>query len=268
MLLGYRAIMTALFVVVLLVLVIPSAKANECSVLTATGNAEYPPYLWRKGENKELLGANRKIMDEIGRRLGLTIELQDVGSWARAQEMLKSGRIDLMAGAFYTVPRIQYMDYVYPAFLNTQSVVWRNTQSEMAYSSRDDLLKLKGLTVINNSFGQDFDEFAKDNLEIGYVASLKQAFLMMARGRADYVLYEKNPGLAYASLLGYSDKVQILEPAISSEGLYLTISHKSKCNTGALRGRLARVVQEMEADGFMKSALADGLTSWNSFSQK
>jgi polar amino acid transport system substrate-binding protein len=160
------------------------------------------------------------------------------------------------------------MDYVYPAFLNTQSVVWRNTQSEMAYSSRDDLLKLKGLTVINNSFGQDFDEFAKDNLEIGYVASLKQAFLMMARGRADYVLYEKNPGLAYASLLGYSDKVQILEPAISSEGLYLTISHKSKCNTGALRGRLARVVQEMEADGFMKSALADGLASWNSFSQK
>ena len=166
------------------------AKADECKVLTATGNAEYPPYLWRKGGGgKELLGANRAIMDEIGRRLGLVIELQDVGSWARAQEMLKSGRIDLMAGAFYTVPRIQYMDYVYPAFLNTQSVVWRNTQSSMAYESREDLLGLKGLTVINNSFGQEFDEYAKKNLEIGHVASLKQAFLMVTRGRADYVLY-------------------------------------------------------------------------------
>ena len=252
-----------------LTLSMTGAKADECKVLTATGNAEYPPYLWRKGNGgKELLGANRAIMDEIGRRLGLVIELQDVGSWARAQEMLKSGRIDLMAGAFYTVPRIQYMDYVYPAFLNTQSVVWRNTESAMAYESREDLLGLKGLTVINNSFGQEFDEYAKKNLDIGHVASLKQAFLMVTRGRADYVLYEKNPGLAYASLLGYSDKVQVLDPAISSEGLYLTISHKSKCNTGVLRGRLARVVQEMEADGFMQKALHDGLNSWDQFSEK
>ena len=60
----------------------------------------------------------------------------------------------------------------------------------------------------------------------------------------------------------------MLDPAISSEGLYLTVSHKSKCNTGVLRGRLARVVQEMEADGFMQKALLDGLNSWDQFSEK
>ena len=54
-----------------LTLSMTGAKADECKVLTATGNAEYPPYLWRKGGGgKELIGANRAIMDEVGRRLG------------------------------------------------------------------------------------------------------------------------------------------------------------------------------------------------------
>lgn len=243
--------------------------AEECRKLTATGNSEYPPYLWRASNGtKALLGANRLIMDELTRRTGIDIDLQDVGSWARAQDMLKTGRIDLMAGAFYTVPRIQYMDYVYPAFLNTTSVVWRKKGSEMRYGQKSDLVDHNGVTVINNSFGQEFDEYAKEKLNIVYVASLKQAFMMINRGRAEYVLYEKNPGLAYAELLGYSGELEVLEPAISSEGLYLTISHRSDCNTGRLRGLLAKTIQDMKADGFMGKALEQGLSDWRTFSQK
>mgnify|MGYP000147353111 CR=1 FL=1 len=245
-----------------------AASAGDCKVLTATGNSEYPPYLWRKGDgSKDLLGANSIIFAELGKRLGVKIELQDVGSWARAQEMLKTGRIDLMAGAFYTVPRIQYMDYVYPAFLDTTSVVWSKAGSGMPFNSRGDLVGKDGVTVINNSFGQDFDEYAKANLNLAFVASLKQAFMMINRGRADYVLYEKNPGLAYAQLLGYSGKLDILEPAISSEGLYLTVSHRSKCNSGELRGLLAKEVQAMISDGFMEKALQQGLKDWRDFSR-
>lgn len=243
-------------------------RAEECKVLTATGNAEYPPYLWRKGDGtKELLGANAIVMAELGKRLGITIELQDVGSWARAQDMLKTGRIDLIAGAFFTVPRIQYMDYVYPAFLDTKSVVWRKPGSDTPYSSRGDLVGLKGVTVINNSFGQEFDEYAQKYLNLSYVASLKQAFMMVSRDRADFVLYEKNPGLAYSELFGFAGELDVLEPAISSEGLYLTVSHRSACNTGLLRGGLAKEVQGMIADGFMSKALQQGLDDWKAFTR-
>ncbi|EAR59774.1 substrate-binding periplasmic protein [Neptuniibacter caesariensis] len=244
-------------------------QADECNVLTATGNSEYPPYLWRANDGtKALLGANRLIFDELARRMKVEIQLQDVGSWARAQDMLKTGRIDLMAGAFYTVPRIQYMDYVYPAFLDTTSVVWTKSGATVDYSQRDDLKKYSGVTVINNSFGQEFDEYAKKELELSYVASLKQAFMMVNRGRAEYALYEKNPGLAYAELLGVAAELNVLEPAISSEGLYLTVSHLSKCNTGKLRGQLAKTVQEMIADGFMAKALQQGLKDWAAFPHK
>ncbi|WP_415886769.1 substrate-binding periplasmic protein [Neptuniibacter sp. QD37_6] len=253
----------------LMAVISASLHAEECKVLTATGNSEYPPYLWRADDGTtDLLGANRLIIDELGKRLGVDIQLQDVGSWARAQDMLRSGRIDLMAGAFYTIPRNQYMDYVYPAFLNTKSVVWRRKGSGLVYDKREDLIGRLGVTVINNSFGQEFDEYAKANLNLQYVASLKQAFLMIQRSRADYALYEQNPGLAYADLLGYKSDLEVLDPAISSEGLYLTVSHKSKCNTGALRGMLAKAIRDMEIDGFMANALTVSLKNWNEFSAK
>ncbi|MFW1676527.1 substrate-binding periplasmic protein [Pontibacter sp. JAM-7] len=244
-----------------------AASTKDCETLTATGNSEYPPYLWREGTNNGLLGANRAIMDEIGKRLGIEIQLVDVGSWARAQETLKTGQIDLLAGAFYTVPRIQYMDYVYPAFLNTTSVVWRKKDNALAYTKQEDLIDKSVTTVINNSFGQAFDEFAKDKLDLQYVTSLEQALKMLIHDRTDFVLYEKNPGLAYADTLSMSDQINALEPAISSEGLYLTISHRSACNTGTLRGLLAKVVQEMLQDGFMQEALQQSLKDWQQFSQ-
>lgn len=253
---------------ILILSVSPQIHAQQqCQKLTATGNSEYPPYLWRKGGGaKELLGANRLIIDEIASRLGISIELQDVGSWARAQEMLKTGRIDLMAGAFFTIPRVQYMDYIHPAFLETESVVWVKQGRAFEMTQKEDLKPYLGVTVINNSFGQEFDEFSKAQLNIEYVSSLSQAFKMLDRERSEYALYEKSPGMAYANILGYT-KLSVLEPPISSEGLYLTISHRSHCNTPELRGKLAQVIHEMSVEGFMAESLSEGLESWEKFNQ-
>lgn len=257
----YRVVLSIIASLVLSLGVQASAD-QQCQTLTATGNSEYPPYLWRKGEGtKELLGANRIIIDEIAKRLGVTIKLQDVGSWARAQDMLKAGRIDLMAGAFFTIPRAQYMDYVHPAFLETESVVWIRGDSDLVMAQKEDLKPYSGVTVINNSFGQEFDEYSKSELDIVYVSSLAQAFKMLDRGRSDFALYEKNPGMAYADILGYNE-LEVLDSPISSEGLYITISQRSECNTAELRGKLAKAVHEMTLEGLMEKALKQGLEQW------
>jgi len=254
-----------LFVLVLLCMTYSSfSVARDCDTLTATGNSEYPPYLWRVDTSSDgLQGAISLIMDELGKRINRTIQLKHVGSWSRAQAEVKAGRVDLIAGAFYTIPRNQWMDYVYPAFLNTTSTVWINKKSNFEYFEPNDLTSLLGVTVINNSFGQDFDQFAEKNLNIEQVASLKQAFKMLVLKRVDYALYEKNPGLAYAAELGVERKIKHLEPPVSSEGLYLTVSHKSDCNTGALRGALSRHVRDIINEGFAQEALQKGLLLWN-----
>lgn len=245
-----------------------SEPGHNCTRLTATGNSEYPPYLWQEpGSRRGLIGANKTIMEVVSERLGIPIEVIYTGPWSRAQEEVRVGRIDLIAGAFFTLPRLAYMDYIEPAFLTTRSVVWKRSLVAFDYSEWADLKPYEGATVINNSFGQSFDEYASVNLSIDSVTSLPQAFRMLAQGRVDYVLYEEYPGLAYAAELDLDYVIEQVDPPVSSEGLFLTISRRSPCNTDAMRAELTRIMTDLVADGTGQRALKEGLETWSLTSQ-
>ena len=240
------------------------ASDEQCTSLTASGNSEYPPFLWRKDPSSdELLGVNRLIMDEISRRIHIPIKLMHVGPWSRAQTEVKNGNVDLMAGAFYTNERANYMDYFTPVMLHTTSVVWQHKDKRFPFNKKEDLEGKWGVTVINNSFGQEFDKYALRHLNILTVASLSQALEMLAAHRVDYVLYEKSPAMAYANQMKLANSLTSVEPYISSEGLYLTISKQSSCNQGALKYHIASALQEMKQDGFMEQALLEGIQEWD-----
>jgi len=246
-------------------LILPGSllAAGKCERLVATGNPEYPPYLWRDPQNpKQLIGANADLLKQLGKELGVTIEVIHTGPWSQAQEEVRTGRVDLLAGAFITLPRLESMDYVHPAFFITPSVVWVRKGEGFPYGSWVDLQGHKGDTLVGNSFGQQFDAFAKQNLTLEGVASLTQAFQKLLLGRTDYVLSEHYPGLALAETLGVDSDLEVLEPPISSEGLYLALSHNSACNEPWLRGQLARKMTEMVAAGLPEQFLQRNLALW------
>lgn len=237
--------------------------AGKCERLVATGNPEYPPYLWRDPAQPErLIGANADLLEQIGKAVGVSIRVIYTGSWARAQEEARLGRVDLIAGAFLTPSRLETMDYIHPAFLTTDSVVWMRKDAATPYAGREDLRGLKGGTLVNNSFGPDFDTFAKQELTLEEVPSLTQAFQKLLLKRSDYVIYEHYPGLAVADTLGMADDLQPLEPPVSSEGLYLTVAHNSACNDPWLRGQLAKKMTELTAAGVPQRLLQDNLARW------
>ncbi|WP_421849563.1 substrate-binding periplasmic protein [Marinomonas sp.] len=244
-------------------------QSLSCESLTASGNSEYPPFLWREtSTSTELRGVNRLIIDELSRRINIPIELIHVGPWSRAQGEVKNGRVDLMAGAFFTNERADYMDYFTPVMLHTNSVVWQRKDKQFPFSKKEDLVGKWGVTVINNSFGQEFDQYAQHNLNILTVASLLQALRMLAADRVDYVLYEKNPAYAYATMLRLSDAIVPVLPYISSEGLYLTMSKKSPCNINSVKYKIAVALQEMKQEGFTEQAVLDGVQEWEARSRK
>lgn len=241
--------------------------SSSCNALKATGNSEYPPFLWRESDTSiELRGVNRLVIDELSRRIDIPITLVHSGPWSRAQTEVKNGRIDLMAGAFYTNERADYMDYFTPVILHTTSVVWQRKDKTFPFSKKEDLKGKWGVTVINNSFGQEFDQYAQRNLNILAVSSLSQALRMLEADRVDYVLYEKSPAHAYAAMLGLSDSIVAAVPYISSEGLYLTMSKKSPCNDSGIKQRIATALQEMKQDGFTEQALINGVQEWEAHS--
>lgn len=249
----------------LLLLLLPglAGAVGKCERLVATGNPEYPPYLWRDPQSPgHLIGANADLLTQIGEQLGVKIEIIYTGPWSRAQDEVRTGRVDLLAGAFLTLPRLESMDYVHPAFFQTPSVVWVRKGQAFPYGSWDDLRGRTGGTLVNNSFGQQFDTFAKANLSLENVPSLTQAFQKLLLGRTEYVLYERYPGVALADTLGMQADLETLEPPISSEGLYLTLSHDSACNEPWLRGQLAKKMTELTAAGLPETLLQRNLERW------
>ncbi len=238
------------------------AAAPACTQLVATGNPEYPPYLWRDtADNARLIGANADLMQMVAKEIGIPIEVRYAGPWARVQEEARMGRVDLIAGAFFTVERLDYLDYVYPAFIETRSVIWSRQGAPLHYKRWADLKGLAGLTVINNSFGEDFDRFAKNNLKIGTVPSLEQAFKMLQLGRADYLIYEEDPGLAYIAKLALSG-LQTVQPSVSNESLFLALAHKSACNTPEVRTALARAMYKLGRQNVVKKMVDANIQLW------
>ncbi|MFZ6720751.1 substrate-binding periplasmic protein [Undibacterium sp. Ji49W] len=251
-----------MILVALMVVGFPAHANESCKSLLATGNPEYPPYLWRDPEDENrLIGANAEWMQLLSKEIGVPIDVKYVGPWGRVQEEAKLGRVDLLAGAFFTQPRLEYMDYFYPAFRETRTVIWTRSNFNLPYKKWADLTGKQGVTVINNSFGEEFDRYAKESLKISMVPSLEQALKMLSLSRADYLIYEEDPGLAYVAKLNITG-LKTVSPPITNENLYLTLSHKSPCNTPEMRGRIAKAVYKLDKQNVMNKLIASNIQLW------
>ena len=233
----------------LLLLPLVAVADEPCRRLTATGNPEYPPYLWRDPQNpQQLIGVNADLLKYLGKQLGLEIELIYTGPWSRAQEEVRTGRIDLMAGYFLTQARQQQMDFIAPPFLHTPSVVWVRQDSAFAYQQWADLKGRKGGILVSNSHGQQFDDYARANLTLEAVPGARQAFEKLLHKRSDYVVYEQYPGMALVRSLGIAGTVRV--------------SHHSPCNQPQLREALAREMEKIVAGALPEQLLQQNLERW------
>ena len=234
---------------------------RHCTHLVASGNPDYPPYLWVAKDGQTLQGAAADFIKRVGERAGVEIDVVYSGSWGRVQQHMRDGTIDLIAGAFLTLPRLEYMDYFYPAFQGTRTVIWTRDNLDLRYTQWSDLVGIEGLTVINNSFGQAFDAYALHNLLIREVPNLEQGLHMLSLGRAEYLIYEEFPGKAVASHENIAN-IRSYGIPVSTENLYLTMSHKSECNTGELRGKFAQAVFKLVAEGAMAEMIDENIRLW------
>src|SRR5690606_29626653 len=94
------------------------AAGGVCERIVVTGNAQYPPVLWVDPEDpKRLTGAAVELLEKVLDGSGIHVEALHAGPWSRAQEEVRSGRVDMLAGAFLTPTRLADMDYVHPPYM-------------------------------------------------------------------------------------------------------------------------------------------------------
>ncbi len=240
-----------------------AGDCDSCKVITVTGNAEYPPLTWRdKRDPTRITGFAIELLEIAFKDLGIKVESRYVGPWARAQANVRGGLVDMLAGAYITEERKTYMDYITPPFIQDSTVIFVKKGREFRFESWDDLMGLRGGAPIGNSYGEAFDRFEKEKLNIERVPLLDQAFDKLQAGRNHYVVYGLYPGLAEAEVSGRREWLTYLPNSVISEGLYFTISKKSPCNCPMIREHLARKVKEMAAQKLPEQLLEKYLRIW------
>lgn len=244
-------------VLCLLLLIPASAYANDCNRLTLSSNPEYPPYLWQTNTEPEALdGILVSFTERLNKVANLDVDVVYAGPWLRTQTQVHNGNIDLIA-VFYTEDRAQWLDYLQPELIKTDTAIWVNKANVFEFQQLQDLKNRAGITVLGHSLGQQSDNYANENLTISKVSSIEQALLMLEEQRAEYLVYARDPGQAYATQLNTKDVIT-LPTAVSTEFIYLAFSKQSQCNTSAIREKLSAALlqaqQENWADEFLTLA--------------
>jgi polar amino acid transport system substrate-binding protein len=198
------------------------APINRDAIIS--GHPEWSPIMYQSGD--KIVGAGPDIIAKVLSDLGLTAQFNYVGSWDVAQEKAKSGEVDFLVAAYLTKDRQQYMEYSVPYTVDPIALIVK-TDADFSYEEWSDLIGKKGVAMIGDSYGQQFDDFIVKNLTVTTVDSAGKAFDMVTGGEADYFIYALYSAEREITAGGREAQVKILPTYVSTENFYLTVSKKS-----------------------------------------
>ncbi len=214
------------------------------------GTNIFPPYGIKKGQ--ELVGIEIEILQEIGRRLNIDIDIK-IFPWARLLVEMEKGNLDCMFGAFKTEDRLQFMDYTNVPIHVSSLVFYVHKERPIQYKMMDDLKGLKIGLVRGFKTSPAFDQYKEKKwFEIAETTEVDQSFKMLELKRVDAVLYNHHVGAYILKNLELDDIIALPTPLIS-RAAYITFSKKKKLSF--LIPKLDGVLFEIFADGTYQNIL-------------
>ena len=202
--------------------------ANTCNTVTVTGNPEYAPVTF-KNKSGEMVGSYIEFTQMVLKELGVNSIAKTAGNWRRAQETVKEGEIDILAGPWFNENRNVWLDYVQPAISLDPAVIATKKGKEFNFKVMTDLVGKKGVMQRGFSIGEEFDTYSKASLKMKEVNKWESALKMILMGRADYAPIGLHQGLLDAARYGLSDQLSFLPNPITKDRMYIGFSKKSNC---------------------------------------
>lgn len=191
-----------------------------------SGNPYAPPVVWE--EHKELQGVAPDLVKEIFKELSIPYTTRVLRDWQRVQDGAKKGEVDLIVSAYRNDERSTYLNFSIP-YLPEQTVIVVEKGKEFRFINWDSLKGKKGVTGVGESYGQKFDAFIAEHLEVSYYR-LERAIQALNLGEADYLIIDLYTALIYARLLQGEDSITILDPPVTVENFHLAVRKDSALN--------------------------------------
>jgi polar amino acid transport system substrate-binding protein len=236
------------------------AADAECKKMILTGNSGYPPISWRdRARPNEILSVAGELVQMAMKEKGVAVELRYVGPWKRAQLAIKTGEADAIHSAYINEERKQYMDYTAVPFIMDPTVVFVKKGKPIPFKQKEDLVGLSGASPIGESYGDEFDNFAKAKLKIDLTTSVEVALKKLLADRVQYVVHGMYPGLAAAESAGILDQIEYMPTPVITAGMYVAFSKKSPCSAkyrDYLSAKIAEYVKQGETERLVKKYTA------------
>ena len=202
----------------------PVVPGPEVSIVIS-GHPEWPPIMYRSGSVID--GAGPALVKKIFDELQLRTVFPYSGTWDEVQAKARSGEVDVLVAAYKTTARLEYMLYSDP-YTTDPVALYVAKGKAFAFSTDWNVLKgKKGVAMVGDSYGQQFDDFAAANLQLFRATTAAQAFDLIASGQADYFLYALYAGDDFLKKNGQASKFESLPSFVANENFYITISKKS-----------------------------------------
>lgn len=220
----------AVFYVILIILVLTTGiflfwKFYKPSrAVIASGHPEWAPIMWQ--DSDKIVGVGPELVSKIFNDLNIKVENNYTGTWDVVQNKAKTGEVDVLVAAYKTDERLKYLDYSDSYTIDPIALFVKNGKS-FDYTKKEDLINKKGVVMIGDSYGQEFDQFMAKNLTIDKVATAEEAYNELLNNQADYFIYALYSGKREMSKEKITDKITIIPQYVASENFYIAISKKS-----------------------------------------
>jgi polar amino acid transport system substrate-binding protein len=184
----------------------------------------YPPISWSDG--KQVRGLAPSVVRQLFGQLGYEVEIVVLGNWKRCLLDVAEGRVDEVL-AYSTAQREQSMLFSTVAVLREEVALFINRQHPVKFEQLQDLAHYRGGLLFGESYGVAFDRMVAQHNNIEWVASSRQNFGKLIRGRIDFITQERRTGELYVETLPGAQDIVALPKALSVDYLRVAVSRRS-----------------------------------------
>jgi polar amino acid transport system substrate-binding protein len=203
-------------------LLAPALYSSQSFVVS--GNPNAPPVVWE--QYQELVGLGPDLVKSMSEELSIPMNLRRFGNWQNVQKKARNGEIDMIVSVYKNNEREEYLEFSDP-YLSQPTVILVEKGKEFTFSSWDSLIGKKGVSNVGESYGQKFDEFIKEKLDVSY-HQFERALQVLNLGEADYLIIDLYTALIYSRLLQGEDSITILDPPVTVQSFHFGIRKDSE----------------------------------------
>ncbi len=223
------------------------AAAPAAAALRVATASTYPPYEFIN-EKGLLDGFDRELMEEIGRRLGESVEWLDTGHYDMVIPSLVTGRADVIAAGMSATPvRAKRVLFTAPYVPTRAAFV---SASGRKIDSVDDLRGLRGAVPVGTTQDVFLTPRARDGgFTIKTFAKIEECVWDIVTGRSDFTLMDLPVAEKLMKLPAFEGRLSRGEPfRLTGAGKALAV----RLDDTALKSRLDGAIAAMEADGSLE----------------